>query len=225
MNTYTNTIEQIADAIGIAAYTLPDGTTQNFPVLTQLPKLVKELVDFKKAHTEAVEYRMLDINETLQEGDEFYGHFGWTKALVLNKVLGERYRRPLTEAELSRKWSAKEIVLDSLDYTEGGKYKSLNRGDLIMDGDEILWSGKWWKATNAGSIVGKGDWSVLHYRRPVTSETQPLQESKAHKAHVQAAKDILQRKIRGSMLDSGFRDTGLDDFVDILLKAVKTAEK
>jgi hypothetical protein len=90
------------------------------------------------------------------------------------------------------------------DHTEGGKYRMLEEGELICEGDTRFDGAVWVPTHIAGEQVNDGT-----YRRPVTPQPD----------YAQRAKDMLQAKFVGGF--PTFREISLDQFVDLIIKAAK----
>lgn len=94
------------------------------------------------------------------------------------------------------------------DHTEGGKYRMLGIEETLEQGDQHLReSGAWTETLNTGLAVGPG--YAGRYRRPVKPETPD---------YAAEAKELIQSMFSHFQNE---RDTDLDKFVDLIIKAAK----
>lgn len=103
-------------------------------------------------------YRELRLGERVQEGDEFRHGIDWLPALRIGRVVtnGYYYRRPLNDSIPNP-----ELVTP--------KYRMLEAGELIQEGDEYHSYGGWVPALSTGRsrtrrlLYGE----AMRYRRPL----------------------------------------------------------
>lgn len=162
--------------------------------------------DFEASdHTEGGAYRHLDYGESIEEGDQIFDTYTarWCdialssvgrKAGGFLRPLPRYYRRPVAQEP---------------GHTEGGKYRMLEEGEPVYAGDEFLEKGSKTWTPAPKRVFGQKLCAVDagRTRRPVEPD------------HAQQAKDILQGKLGPNT--PMFRDTSLDAFVDLIIKAAK----
>lgn len=108
--------------------------------------------------TEGGRYRILEPEATLASGDQFKpSDSGWRDSYEVGGKVGDyvgRYRRPVAQEP---------------DHTEGGKYRMLEKGEIVRDGDEWFHpkENKWYPVERgAGYFYNPDNWRS-HVRRPI----------------------------------------------------------
>lgn len=180
---YRDLVIQCGQAIGKAAYTSDDGTTQEDVLCAKVPGLVRGLV---------------------MRADK------WPDSKPM--LIGGIRTRPDGKLEFEDvEQPDPHGVFCELkpDHAAGGKYRRVKPGEMLQPGDEFLFCNDvaWMPVAAFHSAL-----SGQLYRRPVKPEDIDPPDYAAY------AKNILQRYF-GSYADT--RDTGLDTFVDLIIKAAK----
>lgn len=100
-------------------------------------------------------YRLLNVYETLEEGDECLSTNGvdWYETCRIGRVAGSgfTYRR--------------KLKTEKIGYDPGEGYRLLTIGETLEEGDEFRNDRGWRKTTAPGHILTYND---LTYRRPLT---------------------------------------------------------
>ena len=108
------------------------------------------------------EYRLLEVGELIQDGDEFYSE---TADMWFSTNIGNTLTKSTSATKHRRKV---ETVEEPIPYTE---YRLLKEGEIIQEGDEFLRpSSNEWECTTR---VGCTNTGAVNYRRKVEASNEP----------------------------------------------------
>ena len=112
-----------------------------------------------------------------------------------------------------RERKRKRDEFNAADQTCGGRYLPMSEGDVFQEGDQVYAQDKWGGVAEhiIGKKLGEGFFGLqTHlYRRPVKPETPD---------YAAEAKELIQSMFSHFQNE---RDTDLDKFVDLIIKAAK----
>jgi regulator of replication initiation timing len=117
-------------------------------------------------------------------------------------------------------WNGRLVFrAEKIDHTEGGKYRMLAEGEIVEQGDAFLEETEWVEARyciGQPLVMEPGQF----WRRPAAITT-PVENPEIHGDFAQQAKDTLQKRLFPESRNGMIRDTELDKFVDLIIKAAK----
>lgn len=104
-------------------------------------------------YTDQGEYRLLEEGEQIMTGDEYWHP---------NSNTWRTHSKPNSAYSSSTHYIHRRPVKHEPDHTEGGKYRMLEKGELICEGDEAFFNNRWVRSHAIGEEM-----SLAIYRRPV----------------------------------------------------------